>query len=249
MRLKDKVAVITGSSRGIGRAIAEEFSKQGAKLVVTYNTNSVDAGKVVDNIISSGGDAIAFKLDVRDRQNVKNIFNETRKHFGRVDVLVNNAGINKRGFFEEITDEDWDLIMAVNLKGPFVCCQEVFPCMIEQKAGRIINIASVAGQYHGPKTVHYAVSKAGLISLTKVLSRYGAPHNILVNAVAPGIILTDQTRDELNSPAGDRIVDMTLLKRPGNLADIASTTVFLASDEQNYITGQVISVSGGAYLG
>jgi 3-oxoacyl-[acyl-carrier protein] reductase len=121
--------------------------------------------------------------------------------------------------------------------------------MKAQNYGRIINMSSVAGQYHGPKTVHYAVSKAGLNSLTRVVARYGAEHNILVNAVAPGIVLTDQTADELASPAGQRIVEMTLLKRPGHLEDITSTCVFLASDEQNYITGQVISVSGGAYLG
>ena len=121
--------------------------------------------------------------------------------------------------------------------------------MKKQQAGRIINISSVAGQYHGPKTVHYAVSKAGLNSLTKVVARYGAEHNIMVNAVAPGIMLTEQTADELASPAGQKIVDMTLVKRPGQLRDVASTCVLLAADEQNYITGQVISVSGGAYLG
>jgi 3-oxoacyl-[acyl-carrier protein] reductase len=248
-RLKDKVAVVTGSSRGIGRAIALEFAKQGAKIVITYNRESVQAEQVVNLIRSCGGDAFSIQLDIRDRENVQHLFKTTLDRFGKIDVLVNNAGMNKRGWFEEITDEDWDLIIDTNLKGPFICCQEVFPYMIKQKNGRIINISSVAGQYHGPKTVHYAVSKAGLISLTKVLARYGAEHNILVNAVAPGIILTDQTRDELNSPAGERIIEMTLLKRPGELRDVVSVCVLLASDEQNYITGQAISVSGGAYLG
>ncbi len=167
---------------------------------------------------------------------------------GGIDILVNNAGINRRATFAETTDQDWDDIMEVNLKGPFICSQEVLPHMIERGGGRIINISSVAGEYHGPKTVHYAVSKAGLNSLTKVVARYGAEHNILVNAVSPGIMLTDQTADELNSPAGEKIVAMTLLKRAGQLSDVAATCVFLASDEQNYITGQVISVSGGAVL-
>jgi 3-oxoacyl-[acyl-carrier protein] reductase len=248
-RLEKKVAVVTGSSRGIGKAIALEFARQGAKLVVTYNREAINAQDVVQQILFAQSEAVAIQLEVCDRQSVREMFRATYSRFGRVDILVNNAGINKRGFFEEITDDDWDLIMDVNLKGPFICCQEVFPYMIKQKEGRIINIASVAAQYHGPKTVHYAVSKAGLISLTKVLARYGAPHNILVNAVAPGIILTDQTRDELNTLAGEAIVGMTLLKRPGELSDVANTCVFLASDEQNYITGQVISVSGGAYLG
>jgi len=249
MRLKDKVAVVTGSSRGIGRAIALEFAKQGAKLVITYNREAKKAAAVAKQILSQKGQAVVVQLEVRNRQSVREMFKAAQKQFGRIDILVNNAGINKRCFFEDITDEDWDSIMAVNLKGPFVCCQEVFPYMVKQKGGRIINIASVAGQYHGPKTVHYAVSKAGLISLTKVLARYGAAHNILVNAIAPGIIRTDQTRDELGSAAGDAIVEMTLLKRPCELHDVTKTSVLLASDEQNYITGQVIGVSGGAYLG
>jgi 3-oxoacyl-[acyl-carrier protein] reductase len=248
-RLAGKTAVVTGSSRGIGRAIALEFARQGAALVVTYNREGSQAQEVARQITGNGGRAVALPLDVRDRQAVREVFSSASNRFGRIDILVNNAGINKRGIFDEITDDDWDLIMGVNLKGPFICCQEVFPYMIRQKGGRIINISSVAGQYHGPKTVHYAVSKAGLISLTRVLARYGAPHNILVNAVAPGIILTDQTRNELNSPAGEVVVGMTLLKRPGELRDVTSTCVLLAADEQSYITGQAISVSGGAYLG
>lgn len=217
-------------------------------MALTYRQEAGAAEKVAAEIGRNGGRVFASQLDVRDRPRCRAVFAEAAERHGGLDILVNNAGINKRGWFHEITDDDWDLILGVNLKGPFICCQEVFPHMIARGGGRIINISSVAGQYHGPKTVHYAVSKAGLNSLTKVLARYGAEHNILVNAVAPGIILTDQTRDELASPAGQRIVDMTLLKRPGALADVASTCVFLASDEQSYITGQVISVSGGAYL-
>lgn len=248
-RLAGKVAIVTGSSRGIGRAIAGEFAQQGAKVVITYNRDKAQAEDIVQHILSEDGEAFHIQLDVTDRLRVREVFLASKERFGHIDILVNNAGINKRGFFEEITDDGWDLIMDVNLKGPFVCCQEVFPYMKEQQYGRIINISSVAGQYHGPKTVHYAVSKAGLNSLTKVVARYGAPHNIHVNAVAPGIMLTDQTADELASPAGSDIINMTLLKRAGQLKDVASTCVFLASDEQQYITGQVISVSGGAYLG
>ena len=176
------------------------------------------------------------------------MFEEAERAFGRIDILVNNAGVNKRGWFMEIADEDWDMIMAVNLKGPFMCCQEVFPLMIKNGGGRIINISSVAGQYHGPKTVHYAVSKAGLNSLTKVLARYGAPHNILINAVAPGLILTDQTKEEFESGAAKPIIDMTLLKRPGTEQDVVLACLAVAESKQSYITGQVISVSGGAFL-
>jgi len=249
MRLKDKVAVVTGASRGIGKAIALAFAREGAKLVIAYQREAGQADAVVGQIKEAGGQALAAGLDVCQRESVREVFALAQQHFGRIDILVNNAGINKQCFFEEITDEDWDQVMAVNLKGPFICSQEVFPYLKKNPGGRIINISSVAGQYHGPKTVHYAVSKAGLISLTKVVARYGAPHNILVNAVAPGIILTDMTREELNSPAGARIVEMTLLKRAGELSDVTSACVFLASEEQNYLTGQVLSISGGAYLG
>lgn len=248
-RLNQKVSVITGSSRGIGRQLAIVFAKHGASVVINYKTDKKSAEDTANTIVKDGGRAIVVQADVSKREDVQRLFEKTISQFNRIDILVNNAGINKRGWFEEATDEDWDLIMGVNLKGPFICCQEVFPIMKKQNYGRIINISSVAGQYHGPKTVHYAVSKAGLNSLTKVVARYGAEHNILVNAVAPGIMLTDQTADEIASPAGQKIIDMTLLKKPGELMDVANTCLFLASDEQNYITGQVISVSGGAYLG
>ncbi len=249
MRLKDKVAVITGGSRGIGREIALAFAKEGCRIVVNYISRADLADETVKTIEAAGSRAMAIRADISRRQEVREMFCRAIDEFGRIDILVNNAGINRRGWFEEATDEDWDRIMEVNLKGPFICSQEVFPYMKRQQSGRIINISSVAGQYHGPKTVHYAVSKAGLNSLTKVIARYGAEHNILVNAVAPGIIWTDQTADELASPAGQKIIDMTLVKRPGQLQDVSSTCILLASDEQNYITGQVISVSGGAYLG
>ena len=249
MRLIGKIAVITGASRGIGREIALFFAREGADIVVNYVTHAAAAQEVAQAICQLGRRSLVVQADVSKRREVCELFRQASETFGRIDVLVNNAGINKRGWFEEATDEDWDLIMNVNLKGPFICCQEVFPYMKKQNGGRIINISSVAGQYHGPKTVHYAVSKAGLISLTKVVARYGAEHNILVNAVAPGLMWTEQTADELSSPAGQKIIDMTLLKRPGQLKDVASTCVLLASDEQSYITGQVISVSGGAFLG
>ncbi len=248
-RLAGKVALVTGSSRGIGRAIALEYARQGAKVVVTYNSEAALAEEVIKQIREGGREALLARVDVSDRESVREAFQAAHAEFGRIDILVNNAGINKRGYFEEITDDDWDHIMKINLKGPFICCQEVFPYMKKQNSGRIINISSVAGQYHGPKTVHYATSKAGLNTLTKVVARYGAPHNIFVNAVAPGIMFTDQTADELSSQAGQDIINLTLLKRPGQLKDVASACVFLASDEQDYMTGQVLSVSGGAYLG
>jgi 3-oxoacyl-[acyl-carrier protein] reductase len=246
-RLKNKTAVITGSSRGLGRRIAMKFANEGANVVINYYQDNKAANELYKQIRKVNKNVIVIKSDVAKRDDVRIMFNETISKFNTIDILINNAGINKRGFFEEITDEDWDLILKTNLKSVFICCQEVFPIM-KKYGGRIINISSAASQYHGPKTVHYAVSKAGVNSLTKVLARYGAEYNILVNAIAPGVILTDQTKDEINSPAGKTYLDMTLLKRYGNPDDVTNTCLFLASDDQNYITGQVINVSGGAVL-
>lgn len=248
-RLINKVAVVTGASRGLGAEIARTFTAEGASVVVNYIHNADAAAAVVEQIDRIGGTALALQANVTRRSEVKRLFVKSIEAFGKIDILVNNAGINQRGWFEEATDKSWDQIMAVNLKGPFICSQEVFPFMKKQNGGRIINISSVAGQYHGPKTVHYAVSKAGLNSLTKVTARYGAEHNILVNAVAPGIVRTDQTDDEIDSPAGQKVIDLTLLKKAGRLQDVSSACVFLASDEQQYMTGQILAVSGGAILG
>ncbi len=247
MRLEGKVAVITGGGRGIGRAIALRYAAEGADVVVNYRQDEGAARDTAAAIEALGRRALLARADVTQRAGIREMFAKAVAHFGRLDILVNNAGINRVCFFEEITDQDWDDILGTNLKGPFICCQEAFT-HLKARGGRIINIASVAGQYHGPKTVHYAVSKAGLISLTAAVARYGAPHGILVNAVAPGIIETDLTRDELRGPGGQNVVALTLLKRPGQLDDVASACVFLASDEQNYMTGQVLSVAGGAVL-
>ncbi len=248
-RLAGKVAVITGGSRGIGRALALGFAKEGAAVFFCYVGAAQAAAEVAAEIEAAGGRAGCMRADVVNRAEVRALFAATVEKFGRIDILINNAGINQRCFFEELTDEDWDRVLGVNLKGPFIASQEVFPYMKRQGGGRIVNISSVAGQYHGPKTVHYAVSKAGLNSLTKVVARYGAPHNIIVNAVAPGLIRTDQTADEFDSPAGKAVIDLTLLKKPGQTGDVLAACLLLCSEEQSYITGQVISVSGGAYLG
>jgi len=248
-RLANSVAIITGSSRGLGRAIAIGFGLEGAKIVVNYHSNRAAGLETVKKIEDLGGAALLIQADVSNRVEIAQLFSKTIEAFGRIDILVNNAGVNRRGVFENITDDDWDSIMNTNLKGPFLCCQEVFPYMIQSGGGRIINISSVASQYHGPKTVHYAVSKAGLNSLTKILARYGANHQIMVNAVAPGLILTDQTREEFESGAAAAILDMTLLKRPGTESDVVSACLLLAEKGQSYMTGQVLSVSGGAFLG
>lgn len=247
-RLSGKVAVITGGSRGLGAGVAKAFANEGARVVVNYRANAGEAEKVVSEITGAGGEAIAFGADVSQREEVKELFSSAVEAFGKIDILVNNAGINQRCFFSEITDADWDSLMDVNLKGPFICTQEVFPIMSKNGGGRIINMSSVASQYHGPKTVHYAVSKAGLNSLTKVTARYGASENIIVNAVAPGVVPTEQTASEIEAQK-EQIEASTLLGKLGRIEDVADACIFLASEEQQYVTGQVISVSGGAYLG
>ena len=248
-RLEGKVSLITGGSRGLGKAMAIAFAKQGAKAVaITYVTNEESARKTCEEITSYGCTAYMNRVEVTKRESIKHWLKQISVAEGQIAVLVNNAGINRAGPLDTVTEEDWDDIMAVNLKGPFLVSQEVLPMMVGTGGGRIINIASVSGLYGGPTTAHYAASKAGLISLTQVLARWGADHNIFVNSISPGIIETDLTREELRTGGGKNVVGLTLLKRPGQVEDVASIAVMLASDEQNYMTGQTISPNGGSYF-
>ena len=248
-RLEGKVALITGGSRGLGKAMAIAFAKEGAKAVgITYVTNEESARKTCEEITSYGCTAYMNRVEVTKRESIKHWLKHISVAEGQIDVLVNNAGINRAGPLDTVTEEDWDDIMAVNLKGPFLVSQEVLPMMVGTGGGRIINIASVSGLYGGPTTAHYAASKAGLISLTQVLARWGADHNIFVNSISPGIIETDLTREELRTGGGKNVVGLPLLKRPGQVEDVASIAVMLASDEQNYMTGQTISPNGGRYF-
>ena len=249
LRLKGKNALITGASRGLGKEIAIGFAKEGANILINFLENKSAALETQKLIEEQGVKSSLYQGDVSIKNNIEKIIERGLNDFNNIDILVNNAGINRRGFLKDITEEEWDEIMNVNLKGPFLLSQIIFPIMIKQGGGRIINISSVASQYYGPKTVHYAVSKSGLNCLTKVLARYGAPHNILVNSVAPGLILTDQTKDEFKSGNAKPLIDLTLLKKPGLAKDVVATCLLLAENNQNYITGQVLSVSGGAYLG
>ena len=248
-RLKGKVCLITGGGRGLGKAMALAFANEGAKAVaISYVSNPDQAEETCKAIAETGCTAYMTQVDVTNRESIKGWVIQIIDSEGEIDVLVNNAGINRQGPIDTVTEEDWDEIIAVNLKGPFMVSQEVLPDMVDSGGGRIINIASVSGLYGGPTTAHYAASKAGLISLTQVLARWGAEHNILVNSISPGIIETDLTREELRSGGGAGVVDLTLLKRPGQVEDVASVAVMLASDEQNYMTGQTVSPNGGSYF-
>lgn len=241
MDLEGKVVLITGSSRGIGKTIAEVCGQNGATVIITYKKNRRLAEEVSKKIENS----LVLKLDVSSKKNIKTAIKRIVKKFNRIDILVNNAGINNPNDFENISEKEWNKILEINLKGPFLVSQEVFPIMKRQKFGRIINISSVSGQYGGPRTVHYAVSKAGLISLGHCLARFGAPYNITVNNVAPGIISTEMSKKVMRSNIGREILSKTLLKRAGDTLDVANLVVFLASKNSSYITGQTFNVNGG----
>lgn len=241
MKLRGKVALVSGSSRGIGKAIATSFAKEGASVIVTYRKNYELAKKVVNNF----NDFLIVKLEVSKRESIKNVIKKVMKKYNRIDILVNNAGINKPADFEDITDKDWNLIMTTNLKGSFMLTREIFPIMKKQRFGRIINISSVSGQYGGPRTVHYAVSKAGLIALGHCFARFGAPYNITSNNIAPGLITTEMGNKMIETKTGKKILSNTLLNRPGTTQEVANMAVFLASDDSSYITGQTFNVNGG----
>lgn len=248
-RLKGKVCLITGGGRGLGKGMALAFAKESARAIaISYVSNKTYAEETCNKLTELGSTAYMTQVEVTDRGSIKAWVNQIVDAEGQIDVLVNNAGINRQGPIDTVTEEDWDEIMAVNLKGPFLVSQEVLPLMVGAGGGRIINIASVSGLYGGPTTAHYAASKAGLISLTQVLARWGAEHGILVNSISPGIIETDLTREELRSGGGAGVVALTLLKRPGRVDDVTSIAVMLASDEQSYMTGQTISPNGGSYF-
>lgn len=249
MDLTNKVALVTGSSRGIGRSIALASARSGADIVITYNKQADSAESVVAEVRKLGRVALSLQADVSSRVMVQKMISRTLETFGRIDVLINNAGILQQKPFLEITDEDWDRMMAINLKGAFICSQEVFPVMQIQREGIIINMASSGGQLGGPLAVHYSASKAGIICLTKSLARIGAPHGIRVNCISPGLIDTEMTKEEIHSDAGSEKIKQIPVQRAGTVDEVARTTVFLASDDASYITGQTINVNGGLYMG
>ena len=242
MRLKNKVCLITGSSRGIGRKIAEEFSKEGAHVIITYNTNKLEATKLSKKLKVSS----VYKLDVTKKSQIKKVFNSVKKKFKRIDVLVNNAGTNKTNDFDKLSEKDWDLVLNVNLKGVFLCCQEVLKTM--PKGGKIINIGSLSGEYGGPRTPSYAAAKAGVMSLTHCLARFVGKKRINVNCISPGVIDNEFTSKTMSKNVKGIVKSLLLIPRLGKLSDLTGAAVFLASKESDYITGQTISVNGGAWV-
>lgn len=239
--LEGKVGLVMGSSRGIGSAIAKAMVQAGTEVVVSYNHNKALAETVATDI----GAKLVLQIDISQRDSVRAAVQRVHDVFGHLDILVNNAAISQEKPFETITDEDWDQMMAVNLRGPFICCQEVLPGMLERKFGRIINIASIGGQWGGYNQVHYAVSKAGVIVLTRSLARIYSAHGITSNAIAPGLVLTDMSAREIESEEGKAKIRNIPTGRAARVQEVAAVVVFLASDDASYITGQTINVNGG----
>lgn len=244
-RLQGKIALVTGASRGIGRAIAKLFAEEGAKVVINYGRSEREASSLAEEIKKNGGEALLVKADVSQAQEVKEMIKKTLEKFGRVDILVNNAGVLVQAPFLESTEEMWDTMLDVNLKGSYLCAKEVASLMLKQKSGKIINISSVSGlaQKSALGNVPYAASKAGVIGLTRSLAVNLGP-TISVNAICPGLTETDMSASL--PPERRRIpVEEAPLQRIGKPEEIAYAALFLASEESNFITGEVITVSGG----
>jgi 3-oxoacyl-[acyl-carrier protein] reductase len=239
-----RVAVVTGASRGIGKGIALALGKAGYDVVVNYERSAKEAEKVVAAIKGLGREATSIKTDVASEKDVLGMKEKALKEFGRVDILINNAGIHQHLKFWELSRKDWDRVMAVNLTGPFLCAKAFVDGMKERRWGRIVNVSSVIGLIGTDHEVHYAASKGGLFALTKSMARELAPYNVTVNAVSPGWIDTDMTRGITEEERKASLAQVPM-KRVGEVEDIAGAVVFLCSDEAAYMTGATIHVNGG----
>ncbi len=243
-QLTDKIAIVSGGSRGIGRGIALELAKRGATVVVNYNSNADAANEVVEKITAEGGKAMAFKADVGEEEGANALVKATIDAYGKLDILVNNAGTTRDNLIMMMKPEDFDTVIKTNLRSTWLCSKAAVKSMMRKRYGRIINITSISGIAGNGGQTNYSASKAGIIGLTKSLAREVSSRNITVNAVAPGFVLTDLTKDlpaEMTSKLNENIP----LGRWGAIEDVAYSTAFLASDEAAYITGHVLVVDGG----
>jgi 3-oxoacyl-[acyl-carrier protein] reductase len=242
--LTGKVALVTGGSRGIGRAICLQLAKEGAKVVVNYAGSQAAAEEIVERIKAEGGEAIAVQGDVASYEDADKMVSATVEAFGRIDILVNNAGITRDNLLIRMKEDEWDAVINTNLKGVFNCTKAAARPMMKQRAGRIINITSVVGIQGNPGQANYVSAKAGVIGLTKSNAKELSTRGITVNAVAPGYIQTDMT-ENLGDDLKSKLLETIPLARLGLPEDIANVVSFLASDKAAYMTGQVLSVDGG----
>ncbi|MBN2796839.1 MAG: 3-oxoacyl-[acyl-carrier-protein] reductase [Clostridia bacterium] len=245
--LKDKVAVVTGGSRGIGKAIALKLAEQGASVVVNYTSNSQAADEVVMAIQEMGCKALAVKADVSKADDIENLIKATEAELGKIQILVNNAGITRDGLLIRMKEEEWDDVLNINLKGVFLATKLIGKKMLKEKQGSIVNVTSVVGLMGNAGQANYAASKAGVIGFTKSVAKEFASRNINVNAVAPGFIQSDMT-DKLSAEVIENYMQAIPLGRLGVANDVANLVSFLVSDHSNYITGQTIQVDGGMYI-
>jgi 3-oxoacyl-[acyl-carrier protein] reductase len=245
--LKDRVALVTGASQGIGRATALALAQSGARVAAAAR-NAGKLAEVVAEIAAAGGEAIAVPMDVADAEQVKAGFRQTSEKFGRLDILVNNAAITRDGLAVRMKAEDWDMVLRTNLTGAYFCAQQAMSMMMRARYGRIINVTSVVAETGNPGQVNYVAAKAGLIGLTRALAVEIASRNITVNAVAPGFIVSPMT-DPLPQEAKSGLLARVPLGRMGTDAEVAAAIVFLASEEAGYITGAVLDVNGGLRMG
>lgn len=247
MGLTGKCAVVTGASRGIGRAIAFQLASEGAKVVVNYSGSEQKAQEVVEEIKANGGEAIAVQANVADADSVQNLMKSALDTYGSIDILVNNAGITRDNLLMRMKDDEWDDVINTNLKGVFLCTKAVTRQMMKQRAGRIINISSIVGVAGNAGQANYVAAKAGVIGLTKTTAQELASRNILVNAIAPGFITTEMT-EGLPEDLKEGMLKQIPLAKLGQPEDIAKAVVFFASDSANYITGQTLQIDGGMVM-
>ncbi|MDA1475572.1 3-oxoacyl-[acyl-carrier-protein] reductase [Bacillus changyiensis] len=245
--LENKTAVVTGASRGIGRAIALDLAKHGANVTVNYAGNEAKANEVVDEIKALGRDAVAIKADVSKADDVQAMMKQTIERFGSLDILVNNAGITKDNLLMRMKENEWDDVININLKGVFNCSKAVTRQMMKQRSGRIINVTSVVGVIGNAGQANYVAAKSGVIGLTKTLAKELASRHITVNAIAPGFISTEMT-DKLTKELQDEMLKQIPLARFGEPSDISNVVVFLASEQSRYMTGQTLNIDGGMVM-
>lgn len=247
MLLDGKCALVTGASRGIGRAVALKLASEGAKVALNFAGNEAAANEVRQEIEAMGGQAILVKADVADEAAVQDMVQKTADAFGRIDILVNNAGITRDGLLARMKEEDWDAVLSTNLKGVFLTTKAVAKLMMQQRAGRIVNMASVVGVSGNAGQANYSAAKAGVIGFTKTIARELASRGVTANAVAPGFIATDMT-SVLSDKAKEAALTGIPLGRMGTPEDVAAAVLFLVSDQSSYITGQVLHVDGGMVM-
>lgn len=246
MRLSGRAAVVTGSSRGVGRAVALALAKEGADVLVNYSSKEAAAQEVVDQIKSMGRNSVSAKADVASREEVEAMMATAKENFGRVDILVNNAGFTRPAMLHKMSEQDWDSVVDAHLKGPFLCMQAAFKYFKEQSYGKIVNVSSVAGLVGTVGQINYSAAKGGVISMTKSAAREMAKYNVTANVISLGIVETDMTEKiRTDEKLSEIYMNRILLKRFAKAEDISPAFVFFASEESDYVTAQVLCVDGG----